>query len=134
MNFQLNECLAVDTYSVADTADYYLGLNKNALVPWLVLVPRTTEAELFACEAPFKQRIHATADRLAVFAQAYFDADKMNIATLGNIVSQLHIHIIARKTTDFAWPDPVWGKPDFLAYDTKTKDAIIAAIRQHLLP
>lgn len=127
--FQLNECLATDTCPIIDNEDYYLGLHKNALVPWLILVPKTEEIELFACDPAFKQRIRATVDKLAIFSQNYFNADKMNIATLGNLVSQLHIHIIARKTDDFAFPDPVWGKSQFKTYAAERQQAIIEAIQ-----
>lgn len=130
--FQLNERIAADTYEVADTDDYYLGLHKNALVAWLILVPKTHEVELFACDADFKNRIREAMDGLATFVQSYFEADKMNLATIGNVVSQLHIHIIARKRDDFAFPDPVWGKADFLAYDDKQKDVIIIDLKNYL--
>lgn len=131
--FQLNERLAADTYSVIDSEDYYLGLHKNALVPWLILVPKTEEIELFACEPVFKQRIRETVDTLTSFSQGYFNADKMNIATLGNVVSQLHIHIIARKIDDFAFPAPVWGKADFLVYESEYLHSTLTAIRYALL-
>lgn len=131
-NFQLDKQLKSDTYPVLETDDYTLRLHKNALVPWLILVPKTEKIELFLCEPDFKQRIHESVDKLALFLQDYCDADKMNIAALGNVVSQLHIHIIARKTNDFAFPDPVWGKPDVKSYDEVDKNAIIHAIQQYL--
>ncbi|PIE44985.1 MAG: HIT family protein [Gammaproteobacteria bacterium] len=131
-NFRLNELLAADTHLVIDTEDYYLGLNKNALVPWLILVPKTQVIELFACDPVFKQRIRQTVDNLAAFLQDYFHADKMNIATLGNVVEQLHIHIIARRYDDFAYPDPIWGKPGFKAYEEKAKQAIIQSLKDYL--
>lgn len=130
--FQLNERLAADTYQIADNADYYLGLHKNALVTWLILVPKTDKVELFACDPTFKQRIRHTVDDLAEFCQHHCGADKMNIATIGNVVSQLHIHIIARKTDDYAWPDPVWGKPEFLAYTEASRDELIKSIQCYL--
>lgn len=132
MTFILDPRLADDTYPIAETPDYYLRLHKNALVPWLILVPKTTEIELFACSPTFKQAIRETTDRLATFSQTYFQADKMNIATLGNVVKQLHIHIIARKIHDFAFPEPVWGKTDFLAYEDRQKQAIIKAVKSAL--
>ncbi|PIE42350.1 MAG: HIT family protein [Gammaproteobacteria bacterium] len=130
--FQLDKRLADDTYPILETDDFYLRLNKNALVPWFILVPKTNEIELFACENQFKQRIRQTVDRLAAFSQDYFKADKMNIAALGNVVSQLHIHIIARHHDDFAWPGPVWCKTDYLDYDDQQKGDIIASVKQAL--
>lgn len=131
-NFILHDRLRADTYPVADTEDFYLGLHKNALVPWFILVPKTEATELFACETAFKQRIQTAVDKLAMFTQDYFQADKMNIATIGNVVAQLHIHVIGRQHNDFAWPDPVWGRSEFSAYDATTKATIIAAVRQQL--
>ncbi len=131
-HFQLNELLAADTYPVIDSEDYYLGLNKNALVLWLILVPKTQVIELFACDPVFKQRIRQTVDDVAFFLQDYFHADKMNIATLGNVVKQLHIHIIVRRHDDFAYPDPIWGKAGFKAYEEKEKQAIIQSIKDYL--
>ncbi len=130
--FTLNERLAADTYPIVDTDDFYLGLNKNALIPWLILVPKTSEVELFRCSDDFKQKIRATVDSLALFCQSHFDADKMNIATLGNVVEQLHVHIIARKTDDCAWPDPVWGNTKFAAYTDDDACSVINAVRLHL--
>lgn len=131
-HFQLNERLAADTYPMIDCKDYYLGLNNNALVSWLILVPKTQEIELFNCDPTFRQRIYNVVDSLAAFSQDYFNADKMNVATLGNVVSQLHIHIIARKTDDFAFPDPVWGKTDFQPHVADNVVRIRQAISQHL--
>lgn len=132
MTFILNSRLAADTHPIIDGDDYYLGLHHNALVPWLILVPKTDEVELFACEVDFRQRIRETVDSLAVFSQRYFDADKMNIATIGNVVSQLHIHIIARQEIDFAWPAPVWGQDAYESYEREPCEEIIHAVRQHL--
>ncbi len=131
-DFILDPQLAKDTYPIADNEQYYLGLHKNALVPWLILVPKTHEIELFNCEPAFKQSIRETLDHLSKFAQSYFHADKINIAALGNVVSQLHIHIIARKTNDFAFPDPVWGKSDFLAYTVETKKKYVNDVNSYL--
>ncbi len=131
-DFTINPLLIDDTHPVLENAHYWLGLHKNALFPWLILVPKTKETELFACPATFKTAIREAIDSLAAFSQSYFQADKMNIATLGNVVSQLHVHIIARKHDDPAWPTPIWGNSAFLAYEEKEKDAIIAAIQKHL--
>lgn len=131
-DFSLDQRLAADTHPIIDNDDYYLGLHKNALVPWLIFVPKTQHVELFDCEPEFRQRIQSTIDNLAIFARKYFAAEKMNTAALGNVVSQLHIHIIARKKDDFAWPDPVWGKSECSAYADCEKDAIIAAVKAYL--
>jgi diadenosine tetraphosphate (Ap4A) HIT family hydrolase len=83
----------------------------NALFPWVVLVPRRNGAvELLDLTAAER---HLLMDEIAMVGQAFkhcFLPDKLNVATLGNQVPQLHIHVIARFKTDTAWPDPVWGR------------------------
>ncbi|MGY0398569.1 MAG: HIT domain-containing protein [Ostreibacterium sp.] len=131
-HFVLNKQLATDTLPIIENDYYYLGLHNNKLVPWLILVPKTQEIELFACKTAFKQHIREAIDGIADFAQVYFQADKMNIATIGNVVLQLHIHIIARKKTDFAWPSPVWGKPDYADYSENERGRIIFDVKHYL--
>ena len=83
----------------------------NALFPWVVLVPlRPALVELLDLTA---QERHQLMDEVATVSTAFrqlFAPDKLNVATLGNQVSQLHVHVIARFRTDSAWPDPVWGR------------------------
>ncbi|MBS9778063.1 MAG: HIT domain-containing protein [Gammaproteobacteria bacterium] len=131
-DFTLNERLANETHAVTENEHYYVRLNKNSLIPWIILIPKTSEIELFKCDNEFKNNIRNVVDWLAAFSQDYFTADKMNVATIGNVVSQLHIHIVARKTNDFAWPDPVWGKSDFVEYDQKKLHVIIGDIQSFL--
>jgi len=63
-----------------------------------------------------------------------FQADKLNIAALGNVVAQLHVHVIARRTNDAAWPKPVWGALPARAYAADDLDRFVAAIRSRLFP
>lgn len=131
-DFVLDPRLAADTFAVCDNNDYCLRLHRNASVPWLILVPKTEATELFNCKPQLKQHIAQTVDHLASFCQTYFKADKMNIATLGNVVSQLHIHLIVRYHDDDAWPDPIWGKLSDNSYPTAVKNEYIEAILTHL--
>jgi len=101
-----------------DLALSQLRLNNVKTVPWLILVPRRADVS----------EIHqlSTADRALLIeeiAQAsnalseLYTPDKINVAALGNIVPQLHVHVIARFATDAAWPGPVWGKIAPEAYE-----------------
>lgn len=128
MPFTLHPQLQTDCYTlgnimgniVEDIEDTMhsslLLLHKNALIPWFILVPTTHEDELFKLEIAHQQCIQQQTAQLARFVSTYFRADKLNIATIGNIVPQLHIHIIARYTGDFCWPAPVWGQSDSAEY------------------
>jgi diadenosine tetraphosphate (Ap4A) HIT family hydrolase len=110
--FHLDPELEKDTFFVRDLPLCQVRLMNNALYPWLVLVPRKPDlAEL--TDLPEAERV-ALLNEIAFVSQAlqkHTNAYKMNIATLGNLVRQLHIHVIARHTSDAAWPRPVWGAP-----------------------
>ncbi len=125
MQFKLNKTLEKDTYLIKETDKYLLLLNKNSLVTWLILVPKTNETQLFECSQEFKIDILKAIDLYANKLNNKLNPDKINVATIGNIVSQLHIHIIARFTDDYAWPSPVWGNSDFKKYNQNQLDKII---------
>lgn len=121
-NPQLHPQMAADTHRLGCLGDNTLLLHKNASVGWLILVPAGDCTELHEL-GPDQYRICTTQIRqLANFAETYFNADKINIAALGNIVPQLHIHVIARHKDDLCWPLPVWG------HLQATDDYSIAAI------
>ncbi len=110
MNFSLNPTLEQDTYFIKDLPLCKMLLMDNALFPWIILVPRLENAAEITDLSPEQQlqlwaEISETSKKLQVITGAY----KMNIAALGNVVRQLHIHIIARHQEDAAWPQPVWG-------------------------
>lgn len=86
-------------------------LKNNSLFPWFILVPEVDASiiELHQLEASDFASVCFTIRQLSEFVQNQFNADKINVATIGNQVSQLHIHVIARYTTDAAWPGVVWS-------------------------
>ncbi len=78
--------------------------------PWCVLVPdRENKIEIFDLSQEDQTQLQLESNTLLAFLKTEFDADKMNVAALGNVVAQLHIHHIVRYKTDIAWPAPVWG-------------------------
>jgi diadenosine tetraphosphate (Ap4A) HIT family hydrolase len=110
MSFTLHPTLAADSLLLGHTPLCQLRLQNNALFPWVVLVPqREACVEIFDLSAEDQTQLMTETSALASTMKTLFSADKMNIATLGNIVPQLHVHIIARFTEDTAWPKPVWG-------------------------
>ena len=79
--------------------------------PWFILVPRRSNiVELFDLSKEDRNQLDYETVEVSKFINNSFKPDKINIATLGNIVSQFHVHIIARFSNDKAWPEPVWGK------------------------
>lgn len=115
--FQLHPQLANDTL-VVGRFDLCLALLMNdANYPWVILVPRRDGLrEIFELSGDEQTQFTGESSFVAKSMARHFHADKMNIAALGNVVPQLHIHHIARYTTDPAWPAPVWGKVARLSY------------------
>jgi diadenosine tetraphosphate (Ap4A) HIT family hydrolase len=110
-DFELDPRLAADTLPIADLDLCSVRLMNDARYPWLVLVPRRPDmVEIFDLDDADQLQLHAEIRRCAEGLQSLEKPDKLNIAALGNQVSQLHVHIIARFREDAAWPDPVWGK------------------------
>lgn len=87
-----------------------LLLSRDANYPWLILVPaREGVTEIFQLDEADQQQLQRESSCIAKVLAEEFNADKINIAALGNIVPQLHIHHVARFHDDPAWPAPVWG-------------------------
>ena len=128
MSFVLNTQLEADCFNLGTIDDCSLLLHKNALVPWFILVPHTNELEIYKIDTELQSSIHNTTNKLASFTESHFLTDKLNIATIGNIVPQLHIHVIGRFINDFCWPAPIWGQPAFEKY----KDEELLIIKQAL--
>jgi len=88
----------------------YLLLMEDANYPWFILVPdREGVGEIFQLSAQDQQQLMKESSQLAAVIAAKFKADKINIAALGNMVPQLHIHHVVRYRDDAAWPAPIWG-------------------------
>lgn len=108
--FELDQRLARDSYDITNLPLCNVRLMDNKRFPWIILVPRVADAREWIDLSREEQ--HQLSDEIAVVSHifnALVTPDKLNIATLGNQVSQLHIHIIARYKADAAWPNPVWG-------------------------
>jgi len=110
-DWQLHPQLAADTHPLASFALCELRLMDDTNYPWLVLVPRVAGAqELTDLRGVERHLLSDEIDHAARTLGAVFRPRKLNVAALGNIVSQLHVHVIARFEDDPAWPAPVWGR------------------------
>lgn len=127
--FVLDPRLEQDTLLLGDFPLCRLLLMNDAQYPWFILVPRREEvSELFQLDSVDQEALWRETTSLAETVKDTFGADKMNIATLGNMVGQLHMHVIARRRDDAAWPAPVWGKHSAKPYS----DEQVAAIKRKL--
>lgn len=115
--FSLHPQLCKDCIVVGNFPLSMVLLVNDANYPWLILVPRREDIrEAFELSEADQQQLAKESNQLAAFMASHFNADKMNVAALGNQVPQLHIHHIARYRTDSAWPGPVWGVKAATAY------------------
>ena len=129
MSFTLHPRLAADTSFIADWPLCRVLLMEDARYFWLVLVPRrddvTEITDLFAQDRALLMEETARAGQIIKG-----DA-KLNIGALGNLVPQLHLHVVARHPGDPAWPGPGWGHSPAVAYDDAARAARIALVRSH---
>jgi diadenosine tetraphosphate (Ap4A) HIT family hydrolase len=110
IGWHLHPQLAEDTHPVAHFALSDLQLMDDANHPWLILVPRVENAvEWVDLDEAQQAELTREISRISRALQAVFKPQKLNVAALGNMVPQLHIHVIARFDDDIAWPRPVWG-------------------------
>ena len=109
--YELHPQLAADTHPLGTLGLCELRLMDDANYPWLVLVPRVAEArELVDLDAAQRHQLTDEIDLAARLLRDAFRPHKLNVAALGNMVPQLHVHVIAREENDPAWPAPVWGR------------------------
>jgi diadenosine tetraphosphate (Ap4A) HIT family hydrolase len=109
-DWHLHPQLADDTHPVASWPLCELRLMDDANHPWLILVPRVLEAtELLDLSLAQQAELMREVTVASRALQAAFKPHKLNVAALGNLVPQLHVHVIARYKDDIAWPRPVWG-------------------------
>ncbi|MDH4567688.1 HIT domain-containing protein [Pseudomonas sp. BN414] len=128
--FALDPRLQQDTLPIGDFPLCRLLLMNDAQYPWFILVPRREEvSELFQLGVDEQRQLWQETTFLAETLKDTFGADKMNVATLGNVVSQLHMHVIVRRREDAAWPAPVWGRQPAVAYSAEQVAAIRAKLR-----
>ena len=132
--FVLDQHLLQDTLPVGDFPLSRLLLSNDAQYPWFILVPRRADiSEIFQLSESEQSQLWKETTQLSRTLQQLFDADKMNVAALGNVVSQLHMHVIVRHTSDAAWPAPVWGKHPGVAYTAEQATAIIERLKAALV-
>ena len=133
-HWHLHPQLADDTAPVIELPLCEVRLMDDANHPWLVLVPRVAGmVEIIDLDPLQRTQLASDVDAASRALKALFKPDKLNVAALGNLVPQLHVHVIARYRDDIAWPRPVWGAADARPYPPETLVERVAALRA-LLP
>ena len=131
--WSLHPKLKEDTIDIGDLPLCKVLVIKDANYPWLLLVPRRTGAvEIIDLDEVEQAQLTAEVSRVARALKDITKCDKLNIAALGNMVPQLHVHVIARRTGDAAWPRPVWGVVPPLAHDAAEVQHFISALRRKI--
>lgn len=122
-SWSLHPQLAADTHPVGDLPLSQVLIIKDANYPWVILAPRRAGVSEIYDLAPAEQAaLMGEITRTGVALKDITSCDKLNTAALGNVVPQLHVHIIARSKSDPAWPQPVWGRVKPRSYDGATLD------------
>jgi len=131
--FELDPQLESDTFPVGRTSLNRIVLMNDSRFPWLILVPERPDiTEPFELTDEDQRTLMQESMIVGKSLKAFFNAHKLNIAALGNQVSQLHIHHIARFRTDAAWPRPVWGAGVAERYEAEALRKRVALLREAL--
>ncbi|GIX36172.1 MAG: HIT family protein [Lysobacteraceae bacterium] len=131
--FTLDDQLAQDSHPVAELGLSSLRLMDDSNYPWLILVPRVADArELIDLDAAQQAELLGEINLVSRLLKRLFRPHKLNIAALGNLVPQLHVHLIARYLDDPAWPAPVWGRVHARPYEPEPLVQRVREIRMAL--
>ncbi|HKA76323.1 MAG TPA: HIT family protein [Pseudolabrys sp.] len=128
--WSLHPQLEQDTVAICDLALARVLLANDANYPWLILVPRLPGIiELIDLEENAQIQLLGEIAKVARALKSVTEYDKLNIAALGNQVPQLHVHVIARRRNDAAWPKPVWGTKPALVYEADRREMLLNSLR-----
>lgn len=125
--FHLDDRLHADCHRLHEAPSLTYLLHKNAEVAWFIIVPHVQQTEFFQLDAAAQKRLCDHINLVSTFIQAHFQTDKINVATIGNVVSQMHIHVIGRRKDDAYWPDVVWGKAGARSYGAAQLETVRAS-------
>jgi diadenosine tetraphosphate (Ap4A) HIT family hydrolase len=131
--WSLHTQLTQDTIDIGDLPLCRVLVIKDANYPWLLLVPRRDKAvEIIDLAEVEQAQLMTEVSRVARALKDITRCDKLNIAALGNVVPQLHVHVIARRKSDAAWPRPVWGVAPPLPHEAEEVQTFISALRRKI--
>jgi diadenosine tetraphosphate (Ap4A) HIT family hydrolase len=132
-DWSLHTQLQKDTIDIGDLPLCRVLVVKDANYPWLMLVPRRPDVvEIIDLGEVEQSQLMTEITRVSRAVKELTKCDKLNIAALGNMVPQLHVHVIARRNSDAAWPRPVWGTVPVLAHDAGEVQGFISELRRKI--
>lgn len=129
MLFELDPQLEKDSSWICDLPLSQVRLSNNAAFPWIILVPKKSGMREFIDLSNDEQiQLWQEISQASHVMRELFSPTKLNVANLGNVVAQLHIHVIARFNTDKAWPNPVWNSQVVAEYEAKNHQERISQL------
>ncbi|MDH5766381.1 MAG: HIT family protein [Gammaproteobacteria bacterium] len=130
--FLIDETLKNDCHMLGRIQNCYLMLMDNTELPWFILVPVTTETEYYRLSDIEQLEINNAINWISEFLVREYRPDKINVASIGNVVKQMHIHVVGRFETDYCWPGVVWGVEVNSPYYSEQVDEIRKRIKVQL--
>ena len=136
--FKLDKRLAADTIPILDWPLCRVLLMNDQQYPWCILVPRVLDeageeiTELFHLNAAQRAQLDKESNALSTTLMSHFSGYKLNVAALGNVVSQLHIHHVVRFQSDPSWPAPIWGRLPIEPYSSESAEALASELKSKL--
>lgn len=129
--FTLHPQLAKDCFELADLPLCKLLLCNDSAYPWFILVPKVNDiTDIYQLDWQQQQQLLNESSLLSELVMQAFAGDKMNVAALGNVVEQLHVHHVVRFKNDVSWPKPIWGQQPLTPYT----EIELAALKDNVLP
>jgi diadenosine tetraphosphate (Ap4A) HIT family hydrolase len=133
MSFEIHPQLLADCHLLGRLPGCHLLLHRNAALPWFILVPETERTDVLDLPAAQRNFILAECAQVAEFIKRRWQLPKVNFGAIGNVVPQMHLHVIGRSPGDPCWPKPVWGNLAVNeAYPEQELGSIVQALRQSI--
>ena len=134
MTFELNSKLKKDTLLVYENQFTHILLMNDRRYPWIIIVPKKNNTtELFQLTSLERTKLDVQIDIVSKFFKFKYPSTVINVAKIGNIVKQLHIHIVARNENDLSWPNTVWGVGQPQTYSKNEAEILIEEIKQYFI-
>ena len=131
-HFEIHPTLRADCHVLAKLSYSYLLLHRNASLPWFILVPESNEKDFLSLPAELRYAIDDECAKISDFIRSEFGSPKINFAAIGNLVPQMHLHVVGRHPEDPCWPAPVWGNLNTTAEYSEEQIASIKAKTERL--
>lgn len=131
MTFVVDAAFEAGSVAVAEWELSHVRLQDDVRFPWLILIPRVEKAvELEDLRAEERAALMEETVRAGALVRRLGEVEKLNVAAIGNVTAQLHVHVVGRRRDDGLWPDPVWGRGPARPYAPAALAAALAQIRR----